>query len=109
MEDKVYDLTLWLKEDDLESLSELEMIHLLSSLPYMDKEEMEKRSSQVLSSYSYFLKPYFGSLSLSPFEEKKDRESVSLSMIQSFVLFTIEKEKAISSLLLSIRYFLSLI
>ncbi len=104
----VYDLTPILK-GETKSISELEMISLLVSLSYEKKEKMKEQADLVLKNYCYFLKPYFKSLSLSPFEEDISRETLTLSMIQSFVLFTAEKEKAISSILLSIRYFLSLI
>lgn len=104
----IYDLTPMLKENR-DSISELEMIGLLATLPYEDKERMNEKADMVLKNYCYFLKPYFKSLSLSPFEENLSRENLSLSMIQSFVLFTAENEKALPSLLLSIRYFLSLI
>ena len=78
------------------------MISFLVCLPYEDKDKMKEYLVEAE-------KKYFPSISLSPFEEEIPVSESFLKMIQSFVLFTIDKKNNVSSLLLSFRYFLSLI
>ncbi len=107
MED-IYDLTLIL-QNDLEPVSDMEMIRALACLDYENQGKIKEEYSKIIKNYCYFIKPYFKSLSLSTIEEKLTREELALGMIQSFVFFTANKTKAVSSLIWSIRYFLSLV
>ncbi len=107
--DDIYDLTSILKGDDLKPVSDLEMIRTLSNLEYESAEKVKSEYPKILKNYCYFIRPYFKSLSLSPIEEKLTREELALAMIQSFVFFTANKSKGVSSLIWSIRYFLSLV
>ena len=98
----LYDLTPFLKEEGKEEISDIDMISFLVCLPYEDKDKMKEYLVEAE-------KKYFPSISLSPFEEEIPVSESFLKMIQSFVLFTIDKKNNVSSLLLSFRYFLSLI
>lgn len=105
----LYDLTPFLKEAGNEEISDIDMISFLVCLPYKDKEKMKDYLIEAERKYSFFIKKYFPSISLSPFEEESLASESFLKMIQSFVLYTIDKKNNVSSLLLSFRYFLSLI
>lgn len=106
---KSYDLTPFLREESGEEISDISMICFLVSLPFSDKGKMKGYLTEVEKKYSFFIRRYFPSISLSPFEEKIPISDSFLKMIQSFILFTIDKKNNVSSLLLSFRYFLSLI
>lgn len=105
----LYDLTPFLKGEDKEEINDIDMISFLVSLPYKDKVKMKGYLVGAEKKYSFFMRKCFPSISLSPFEEKIPSSECFLKMIQSFVLFTIDKKNNVSSLLLSFRYFLSLI
>lgn len=105
----LYDLTPFLKEEGKEEISDIDMISFLVCLPYEDKDKMKEYLVEAEKKYSFFMKKYFPSISLSPFEEEIPVSESFLKMIQSFVLFTIDKKNNVSSMLLSFRYFLSLI
>lgn len=105
--DDIIDFTDLLKKDYLEPSpkEEREVLLFLLNLSGTDcnfsvLEEGKRR-------YAPFLKRHFSSISLSPFESGGDKNSLLLDAVKTFVLYTVGKEKAIPSLLLSFRYFLT--
>ncbi len=108
--DEVINLTDFLSRDYPLPGKEEERNLLLFLLSLPDRKDNEEVLEEGKRRYAPFIKnAAFSSISLSPFDTEEDKESLVLDSVKAFVLYSLEKKKRIPSLLLSFRYFLTVV